>query len=154
MQAGGSPPARPGPPGPHWRPTPAPSASPHLLRRGRAAPFAFHSPSPLSALPQAACCIVSSRSNAHLDAYVLSESSLFVYPNRLVLKTCGTTRLLAAVPGLLAAAAGVRLAPCRVKYSRASFLFPAAQPAPHTDFASESATLRTHFGHLGGGGAA
>ena len=85
---------------------------------------------------------------------MLSESSLFVYPNRLVLKTCGTTRLLAAVPGLLAAAATVRLAPCRVKYSRASFLFPSAQPAPHTDFTSESATLRTHFGHLGGGGAA
>ena len=111
------------------------------------------SPSPLP-LHQAACCIVSSRSNAHLDAYVLSESSLFVYPTRLVLKTCGTTRLLAAVPGLLAAAASLRLAPCRVKYSRASFLFPSAQPAPHTDFGLEAATLRTHFGHLGGGGAA
>lgn len=101
-------------------------------------------------MEQAACCIVSSRSNAHLDAYVLSESSLFVYPTRLVLKTCGTTRLLAAVPGMLAAAATVGLAPCRVKYSRASFLFPSAQPAPHHDFGAEAATLRQHFGHLGG----
>lgn len=35
-------------------------------------------------LDLAACQIVSFRSNAHFDAYVLSESSLFVYPDRMV----------------------------------------------------------------------
>lgn len=76
---------------------------------------------------QAACCIVSHRANEDFDAYVLSESSLFVYPERLVLKTCGTTQLLAAVPLLLELAQALDMAACRTKYSRASFLFPEKQ---------------------------
>jgi hypothetical protein len=66
----------------------------------------------------AACCIVSARHNAAFDAYVLSESSLFVFPDKLVLKTCGTTKLLAAVAPLLQLAAGLGMA---------SFLFPEQQ---------------------------
>lgn len=44
-----------------------------------------------------------------------------------ILKTCGTTKLLASVPALIDAAAAVGLTPCRAKYSRASFLFPEQQ---------------------------
>jgi Adenosylmethionine decarboxylase len=58
---------------------------------------------------------------------VLSESSLFVYSRKIVLKTCGTTLLLAAVPTILEQAAGLGLQACRCKYSRASFLFPEHQ---------------------------
>lgn len=81
------------------------------------------------------CCIVSSRSNAHFDAYVLSESSLFVYADKWILKTCGTTRLLQSVPRLLEIAAVIGMQPCRVKFSRATFQFPdqqvgARQPIP------------------------
>jgi len=82
-------------------------------------------------LELAECEIVSARNGVSFDAYVLSESSLFVYPDRMVLKTCGTTRLLEAVPRITGLAAGLNLAPSRVKYSRASFLFPEKQPEPH-----------------------
>ena len=75
----------------------------------------------------AACTIVSSRSNAHFDAYVLSESSLFVYPTKWVLKTCGTTKLLRSVPRLLELAVAAGMQPARCKYNRASFLFPEQQ---------------------------
>ncbi|OEL28963.1 S-adenosylmethionine decarboxylase proenzyme 4 [Dichanthelium oligosanthes] len=90
------------------------------------------------ALEAVQCTVVSAAGNAAFDAYVLSESSLFVYPSRAVLKTCGTTRLLRAVPILLRAAGdelGLTLRSCR--YSRGSYLFPEAQPFPHADFADE-----------------
>ena len=78
-------------------------------------------------MEDAACTIVSSRSNAHFDAYVLSESSLFVYPTKYVLKTCGTTKLLSSVPRLLTAVAEIGMQVDRVKFSRATFLFPEQQ---------------------------
>lgn len=83
----------------------------------------------------AACTIVSPRKHAFFDAYVLSESSLFVYPTKFVLKTCGTTKLLDCVPRLLEMAAGIGMEPRRCKFSRATLLFPkqqvsAARPRP------------------------
>lgn len=100
------------------------------------------------------CCIVSCRSNAAFDAYVLSESSLFVYPHKVVLKTCGTTRLLDAVPLILELAAGLGAQPSKCRYSRASFLFPEQQPAPHSSFEVETDFLQRYFGNLSGGTAA
>ena len=55
-------------------------------------------------LADAACTIIHQESNKDFDAYLLSESSMFVYPDRLILKTCGTTTLLLALPKVRAPA--------------------------------------------------
>ena len=78
-------------------------------------------------MTNAGWCIVSDRHNSQFDAYVLSESSLFVFPHKLVLKTCGTTKILHAIPMLLELAASTGCTLKRCKYSRASFLYPQFQ---------------------------
>jgi S-adenosylmethionine decarboxylase proenzyme len=95
----------------------------------------------------AACTIVSSRTNDKLDAYVLSESSLFIYPTKWVLKTCGTTKLLNAVPRLLEMAEELDMEPRRCKYSRASFLFPEQQVCMDGDFRQQLRCLE-HGRHV------
>ncbi|CAG8438013.1 6824_t:CDS:10 [Ambispora gerdemannii] len=88
------------------------------------------------------CQIISVISNDYVDAYLLSESSLFVYPHKLILKTCGTTKLLLAIPQLLKIAAEH----ChfykvwRVFYSRKRFMFPKQQLHPHKDWENEEVT--------------
>eukprot|EP00850_Spirogloea_muscicola_P002742 SM000010S04380 [mRNA] locus=s10:1240998:1244014:+ [translate_table: standard] len=102
-------------------------------------------------LAAAECTIVSQLSNDLMDSYVLSESSLFIYPHRVIVKTCGTTRLLQSIPLLLESAADLGMAAMRCKYTRGSFHFPEAQPYGG-NFAEEVKVLEEHFGHLGSGG--
>ena len=45
--------------------------------------------------------IISKKSTEHLDAYILSESSLFVWNDRILIITCGKTTLIAAIPKIL-----------------------------------------------------
>ncbi|KAM1666183.1 hypothetical protein ACFX1X_045845 [Malus domestica] len=100
-------------------------------------------------LTPAECTIVSSLPNDDLDSYVLSESSLFVYPYKVIIKTCGTTKLLRSIPAILKLADSLSLAVKSVRYSRGSFIFPGAQPSPHRSFSEEVAVLDGHFGKLG-----
>jgi S-adenosylmethionine decarboxylase len=95
---------------------------------------------------------VSELSNEEFDSYVLSESSLFVYPYKVVIKTCGTTKLLLAIPRILELAEELSLPLAAVKYSRGTFIFPDAQPSPHKNFSDEVAFLNRYFGGLKSGG--
>merc|ERR1719233_1484165 len=65
----------------------------------------------------------------HVDAYLLSESSLFVFKDRIFMKTCGTTRIFNAVEvivsHLLEEMPGINLT--RVAYSRPTYRFPNRQ---------------------------
>ena len=79
------------------------------------------------------------------DAYVLSESSLFVFASKLMIKTCGTTALLVAMPRILALAAEVGAVPRRCRYSRSCFKYPKRQPTPHRSWEEECDFLDAHF---------
>ncbi|KAK7309949.1 hypothetical protein RJT34_07105 [Clitoria ternatea] len=105
-------------------------------------------------LAPAECTIVSSLSNDDVDSYVLSESSLFVYPYKIIIKTCGTTKLLLAIPPILKLAEFLSLKVRSVRYTRGSFIFPGAQPYPHRNFNEEVAILNGYFGKLGLGSTA
>ncbi|KAF4390157.1 hypothetical protein G4B88_005075 [Cannabis sativa] len=101
-----------------------------------------------SILEPACCTIVAHLSNSELDSYVLSESSLFIYSYKMIIKTCGTTKLLSSIPPILRLADKLSLAVSAVRYSRGTFIFPEAQPAPHRNFIEEVAALNTYFADL------
>ena len=110
------------------------------------------------------CKVLSIIESDDIDAYLLSESSMFVFPHKLILKTCGTTTLLFGLPRILEIAAmyagfpkstapeshniSLAAAPYRVFYSRKNFLFPERQHGPHRSWRDEVKALDRLF--LGG----
>jgi S-adenosylmethionine decarboxylase len=96
-------------------------------------------------LTYAKCQILSMKSNDSFDCFVLSESSLFVYPTKIMLKTCGTTTLLMCIPKLLEYADACELAVEFVMFSRKNFIFPDLQLYPHNNWKIEVDFLNTIF---------
>eukprot|EP01098_Paradermamoeba_levis_P009975 TRINITY_DN4181_c0_g1_i1.p1 TRINITY_DN4181_c0_g1~~TRINITY_DN4181_c0_g1_i1.p1 ORF type:complete len:343 (-),score=73.34 TRINITY_DN4181_c0_g1_i1:42-1070(-) len=96
-------------------------------------------------LTLAKCSILSKTSNEHFDAYVLSESSLFVYPTKIMIKTCGTTTLLNTVSRILELGKRCALEVDFVFYSRKNYNFPTRQLFPHFDFKLEVEYLNRNF---------
>jgi S-adenosylmethionine decarboxylase len=93
---------------------------------------------------RARCTILSCISNRYMDAYVLSESSLFIYPYMLVLKTCGTTTLLRCIATVIELGRRIGLEIDWVGYSRKNFNFPGDQAFPHQSFHQELDYLYSH----------
>ena len=107
------------------------------------------------------CKVLSIVESEDVDAYLLSESSMFVFPHKLILKTCGTTTLLCGLPRILEIATlfggyprntappspGVLVAaaPYRVFYSRKNFIFPDRQKGPHRSWRDEVHSLDKLF---------
>ncbi|CAG0892877.1 unnamed protein product [Darwinula stevensoni] len=100
-----------------------------------------------SLLELARCEIVSMCHNDAIDAYVLSESSMFVSKQRFILKTCGTTTLLWCMQHLLRLVsqyAGFDTVQ-DMFYSRKNFTRPELQPQPHNNFQEEVSVLDQLF---------
>jgi len=93
---------------------------------------------------KAKCSIISSIHNDFFDSYLLSESSMFIYPYKVILKTCGTTTLLKCLPTLLNSASLLGLSVEWVGYSRKNFLFPNDQLFPHSRFEDELKFIQSH----------
>lgn len=91
------------------------------------------------------CTVVSAVGNQYFDSYVLSESSLFVYPNKIIIKTCGTTQLLKSVRPLIRFAREIGLTVSACRYTRGNFIFPKSQLFPHTSFKEEVIYLEEHL---------
>lgn len=101
------------------------------------------------------CEILSKISSTSMDAYLLSESSLFIYPNKFILKTCGTTTTLLCFDKLKE----LIIKYCnknenfekfnsiiyKIFYSRRSFMFPEMQKSIHKNWDSELEYLSKYF---------
>ncbi|KAG5418623.1 SPE2 [Candida metapsilosis] len=97
------------------------------------------------------CKILSMKSCKFMDAYLLSESSLFVFPHKLILKTCGTTTTLACLKELFSMVGKQLLLHIdskeiyKIFYSRRCFMFPDKQVHVHKDWKSEVSLLNEYF---------
>lgn len=97
------------------------------------------------------CKILSMKSSEYMDAYLLSESSLFVFPHKIILKTCGTTTTLFCIEKLFEEVREFANAQMNSKdifkvfYSRRSFMFPERQQNIHKDWKNEIKLLNQYF---------
>lgn len=85
--------------------------------------------------------IINRISASGMDAYLLSESSLFVWSNQLLLITCGKTTPVMAIPEILKTVEKSDIE--SVFYERCSSMFPELQP---TGFHEDRALIESYFG--------
>ena len=103
-------------------------------------------------LTHAKCQILSVLSNSFLNAFILSESSLFVWRDKLLIKTCGKTNLIAFFSNLINTPLNffdkawsrekLKSFVQQVRFSRPFYIKPEDQPENHRTFENESQSIR------------
>ncbi|CCF56660.1 hypothetical protein KAFR_0B03630 [Kazachstania africana CBS 2517] len=101
------------------------------------------------------CDVLSIKSTDTMDAFLLSESSLFVYDHKITLKTCGTTTTLFCLEELFNVIEheldwdlkheDKKYFPYKVFYSRRCFMFPLKQRSIHKNWNDEVDYLNKFF---------
>ncbi|CCE63943.1 hypothetical protein TPHA_0G01060 [Tetrapisispora phaffii CBS 4417] len=107
------------------------------------------------------CEILSMKKTPKMYSFLLSESSMFVYDHRIILKTCGTTLTLLCLPKLFELVQNDLkwdfkvsekndnnenlYSPYKVFYSRRSFMFPDKQKSVHKNWSDEVDYLNKFF---------
>lgn len=110
----------------------------------------------VSILKLVQCEVLSIKSTSVMDAFLLSESSLFVYDHKLTLKTCGTTTTLFCLEKLFDIIKDTlgwetknikegKYQPYKVFYSRRAFMFPLKQRSIHKNWVDEVEYLNKFF---------
>ncbi len=84
--------------------------------------------------------VISAVSSPEMDAYLLSESSLFVWSDRILMITCGRTTLARALPRIAEIVGAENVA--FVFYEQKNFLYPQEQPS---SFEADVAFIETFF---------
>ena len=98
-----------------------------------------------SILTTAKCSILSECKSENCTSYVLSESSLFVFENICIFKTCGRTLLLLTIPLILELLKEKGLQLEYLLYSSKNYLYPDCQVYPHNSWEDAEAYLRSFF---------
>lgn len=89
--------------------------------------------------------ILSEKKNELFDSYLLSESSLFVYPYKVIIKTCGISSPLLCTEALKEVSKKVGTEAESITFSRRSFICPLGQCYPHRSVEEELEFLNHYF---------
>lgn len=96
------------------------------------------------------CKVISVISNSEIIAYLLSESSMFITRNSVLIKTCGSTILLHCLQTILQLAHDIGFGTIQhLYYSHKNMLAPDSQLAPHKSFEKECEYLNQHLKQIG-----
>ena len=83
------------------------------------------------------CSIISKISSNEVDAYILSESSIFIFKYKIIMKTCGSTTLLHCLHKLIEYSDALQMVLISFIYSRKNWTNPDSQIHPHDCFNKE-----------------